>query len=387
MLNFDFYNPTKIYFGKGSLGNLEKELENCGINILLVTGGSSIKHIGLYENVINTLKKASKNIYEVSGIKPNPRLSLVYEGIELCKKHNITFILAVGGGSVIDTAKAIAVGAKTDKDIWEFFLRKQVITDALPLGTVLTLSATGTEMNGNAVVTRWESNDKLAISSKLINPKFSILDPEYTYTVSREHTVNGSIDIMIHVFEQYFSKTPNTPLQDRISEGIIKTVIENTYVALKDPNNYDARANIMWCSTMALNGIIGSGKEQDWASHDIEHEVSAIYDIAHGTGLAIISPNWMKHVMKESVDKFKQYAVRVWDVNPTGKTNEEIALEGIHKTQGFFKEIGAPTTFREAGIDDKNIEVMAEKAVRFGPIGSYKKLYKADVEAILRLSL
>lgn len=387
LVNFEFSNPTKIIFGKGSLSGLRREITNFGTNILLVTGGSSIKRNGLYDSVMDILLKGSKKVYTLEGIQPNPRLSSVYEGIEICKKNNIDFILAVGGGSVIDAAKTIAVGAKTDIDVWEFFLQEHVINSALPLGTVLTLAATGTEMNGNAVVTRWETNDKLAISSPHIYPRFSILDPELTSTVPLEHTVNGCIDIMAHVFEQYFSRTPNTPLQDRLCESILKTVIENTYKVVKDLYSYDARSNILWCGTMALNGIIGVGMEQDWATHGIEHEISAIYDIAHGAGLAIAFPNWMKHVMKESAGKFSQYAQRVWDVKPEGKTEEEIALEGIQKTKEFFKEIGAPVTLGEAGIDDKNISLMAEKAVRFGPIGSYKKLQKEDVEAILRSAL
>ncbi|HEX9062486.1 MAG TPA: iron-containing alcohol dehydrogenase, partial [Clostridia bacterium] len=217
-----------------------------------------------------------------------------------------------------------------------------------------------------------------------LNPKFSVLDPENTYTVPRDHTVNGCVDIIIHVFEQYFSHTPDTPLQDRLCESIIKTTIENTYKVLENPNDYTARANIMWCGTMALNSLASVGKEQDWATHMIEHEVSAIYDIAHGAGLAIISPSWMRHVLSEGTGIFKQYAERIWGIDPKGKSDEEVAIEGINRTKAFFKEIGAPTSLSEVGIDDKNIDLISEKTVRFGPVGGYKKLKKEDVREILK---
>lgn len=387
MLNFEFYNPTKIIFGKGSLDKLGAEVSRYGKNILLVTGGGSVKRTGLYDRVLQELENASCKVFEVSGVQPNPRVSSVREGIEICKANGVDFILAVGGGSVIDAAKGMAVGAKTDIDIWEFYLRKHEIRDALPLGDVLTLAATGTEMNGNSVVTNWDTQEKLAIAGTHIFPRFSILDPENTYSVPKEHTINGCIDIIIHIFEQYFSRTPNTPLQDRMCESIIKTTVENTWKVLENSQDYDARANILWCGTLALNNLVGMGKEQDWATHNIEHEVSAIYDVAHGAGLAILAPNWMKHVMGEGVEKFKQYAQRVWDVDAEGKTDEEVALEGIRKTREFFSAVGAPAALSEMGIDDKNISIMAEKAVRFGPLGGYKKLHKEDVEAILRASL
>jgi alcohol dehydrogenase YqhD (iron-dependent ADH family) len=387
MLNFQFHNPTKIIFGKDSLNQLGDEVIKYGQRVLVVTGGQSVKKIGLYDKVIKILKNLSCHIFELEGINPNPRLHSVHEGIKICKNNNVDFILAVGGGSVIDAAKAIAAGAKTDIDIWEYYIRKHTVTQALPLGTILTLAATGTEMNGNSVVTNWETKEKLPISSEHLFPVFSILDPELTFSVPKDHTVNGCIDIMVHVFEQYFSKTQDTPLQDRFCESILKTVIENTPKVMEDPMNYEARANIMWCGTMALNTLLEKGKSSDWASHNIEHEVSAFYDIAHGAGLSIITPNWMKYVLSEGTEIFKQYAQRVWDVDSEGKTDEQIALEGIARTQAFFKEIGAPITLREVGIDDSNIELMAERAVRFGAIGGYKKLYKEDVLNILQMSL
>lgn len=387
MLNFQYQNPTKIIFGKGSIANIGAEILKHGKKVLLVTGGGSVKRMGLYDHVMAELKENGLEAFEVSGVQPNPRLTSVYEGIELCKAKNIDFILAVGGGSVIDAAKGMAAGAKTDIDIWEFYQKKHQVKAALPLGAVLTLAATGTEMNGNSVVTKWETNEKLDIHSEHIYPKFSVLDPEYTYSVPKDHTVNGCVDIIVHVFEQYFSQTPNTPLQDRLCESIIKTTVENTYKVLENPQDYAARANIMWCGTMALNNLVGMGKQQDWASHKIEHEVSAIYDIAHGAGLAIITPNWMRYVLSEGTEIFKQYAQRVWDVDTTGMSDEQAALEGINRTQAFFQEIGAPTTLAQVGIGDQDIDVMAEKAVRFGPIGGYKQLNKGDVAEILRMSL
>lgn len=387
MLNFEYKNPTKIIFGKNSLGKIGKEILKYGTKVLLVTGSGSVKRTGLYNSVIDELKSNLIQVFEVGGIQPNPRLTSVYEGIEICNKNNIDFILAVGGGSVIDAAKGMAAGAKTQIDIWEYYLRKHAIKTALPLGAVLTLAATGSEMNGNSVVTNWETNEKIPIGSEHLYPRFSVLDPEYTYSVPREHTVNGCVDIIVHVFEQYFSHTPNTPLQDRVCEAIIKTTIENTYKVLDNPRNYDARANIMWCGTMALNKLAGMGKAQDWGTHAIEHEISAIYDIAHGAGLAIICPAWMHHVLHEGAGIFKQYAERIWEVDTKDMSDEQAAIEGINRTKAFFKEIGAPVSLTEIGINDANIDLLAEKTVRFGPVGRYKKLYKQDVKEILKICL
>jgi alcohol dehydrogenase YqhD (iron-dependent ADH family) len=242
-------------------------------------------------------------------------------------------------------------------------------------------------MNGNSVITNLETNEKIPIGSEHLYPRFSVLDPEYTYSVPRKHTVNGCVDIIIHVFEQYFSHTPNTPLQDRVCEAIIKTTIENTYKVLENPGDYAARANIMWCGTMALNKLAGMGKAQDWGTHAIEHEVSAIYDIAHGTGLAIISPAWMRHVLREGAGIFKQYAERIWGVDTRDLSDEEAAIEGINRTKAFFKEIGAPVSLTEIGINDENFDLLAKKTLRFGPVGGYKKLYEEDVKEILKMCL
>ncbi|MBM3403919.1 MAG: iron-containing alcohol dehydrogenase [Bacteroidetes bacterium] len=387
MINFEFYNPTRIIFGKDAILKLGRELSRYGNKVLVITGGGSAKRSGLLDHALRILKENNKQVWILDGIKPNPRLDSVYEGIKMCKTRQVELILAIGGGSVIDAAKAIAVGAATQHDIWDFYLRKLSVTKALPLGCMLTLAATGTEMNGNSVVTKWETREKNFISGSALFPKFSILDPTYTLTVPRDQTANGCVDMMVHVFEQYFSHTTDTPLQDRLCEGLMKTIIENALILAADPQDYTVRANILWCGTMALNELVGMGKKQDWATHIIEHELSAEYDIAHGAGLAILSPNWMAYVYKENKALFRQFAERVWDIQGNGKSEEEIILEGIRKTREFFVSIGAPATLEDAGIDESKISLMAARAVRFGPVGSMKKLGKEDVETILRNAL
>lgn len=388
MNNFQFWNPTKILFGKGMIEKVGNEVAAYGRKVLLVYGGGSIKRSGLYDQVKQQLASIGAEVVELSGIEPNPRLSSVREGIRLCREHGVEFILAVGGGSVVDAAKGIAAGAKYDKDVWDFYTKKAQVQAALPLGAVLTLAATGSEMNGNSVVTNWEEKRKLDLGSYHVYPKFSVLDPVYTFSVPRDQTVNGIVDMMAHVFEQYFSLTQNTPLQERLCESILQTVIENGEKALADPEDYDARANLMWCGTMALNGgLISVGVQNDWASHGIEHEISAIYDIPHGAGLAILFPNWMKHVYLERPDRFAQYAVRVWGIEPEGKSEEELALAGIEATRAYFNRIGAPERLEYYGIGRDSLERMAEAATGRGPIGSFKRLTKEDVLTILELSL
>lgn len=388
MNNFTFYNPTKIVFGRGTVSQLGELVRPFGNRVLLVYGGGSIKRSGLYDQVIGQLRQIGAEVYELPGVEPNPRLSSVHRGIEICREHDIPFILGVGGGSVIDAAKAIAAGVPYEGDVWDFYVRKAKVESALPLGAVLTLAATGTEMNGNTVVTNWEEQQKRGMGSIHIYPKFSILDPELTYTVPADQTANGIVDMMSHVFEQYFSLTKDTPLQERLCESILKTVIENGELAVREPDNYAARANLMLCSTYALNGgMISVGMEQDWASHEIEHSISAVYDIAHGAGLSIVFPNWMKYVYRERIDRFVQYAVRVWDIDPAGKSDDEIALAGIQATRDFFTRIGAPATLGEVGIGREKFDVMAADAVRFGPLGSFRKLEQADVKAILEMAL
>ncbi|WP_337103768.1 iron-containing alcohol dehydrogenase [Paenibacillus sp. YIM B09110] len=385
---FHFYNPTHIVFGEGTADRVGELTARNGKTVLLVYGSGSIKKTGLLDRTLGSLAEAGITVHELPNIEPNPRLTTVNKGIALCREHGVDFILAVGGGSVIDAAKAIAAGTLYEGDVWDFYTRKAVVQQALPLGTILTLSATGSEMNGGTVVTNWEEKQKQSFVSPHTYPKFSILDPTLTYTVPRNHTVYGSVDIMSHVFEQYFSLTPNTPLQERFCESILQTVIENVQIAIEKPDDAAARANLMWCGTMALNGgQISVGMANDWASHGIEHEVSAIYDIPHGAGLAVIFPNWMKYVYKQRVDRFVQYAQRIWGITGEGMTDDEIALAGIQATRDFFTQIGAESRLADFGIGEENLDRMAEEAVQYGNIGSFKSLGKDDVRAILALSL
>lgn len=382
---FVYQNPTQLLFGRGQLSVLQEKAKQLGLTVLLVYGGGSIKRTGLYEKVVSLLQEAGCRVVELPGVEPNPRLSTVKKGIELCRAEGVNWILAVGGGSVIDAAKAVAVGVPYQGDVWDFYTRKALATEALPLGTVLTLAATGSEMNRGSVITNWETKEKHGGTTTF--PSFSILDPENTFSVPRDQTIYGISDIMSHVFEQYFTHTPEIPLQSRIAESIMKTVIENADRVLANPEDYDARANILYCGTMALNGTLPVGVETDWATHSIEHAVSAIYDIPHGGGLAIIFPKWMRYVYRENVARFVRFAVEVWNVDPSGKTDDEVALEGIAATEAFFARIGAPTRLADYKIDDQHLQAMAEKATPYGPIGNFKKLSSEDVAQILRMSL
>jgi alcohol dehydrogenase len=385
MNNFIFHNPTQLIFGRGQIQKLEEKIDQLGQKILVVYGGGSIKKTGLYDKVVTVLKSKGAAISELPGIEPNPRLTTVNKGINICKQKEIDWILAIGGGSVIDASKAIAIGAKYEGDVWDFYNQKAFPTAALPLGTILTLAATGSEMNPMSVVTNWETQQKHG--GYTTYPTFSILDPENTFSVPKEQTIYGSCDIMSHVFEQYFSHTDNIPLQTRFAESIMKTVIENVELAITNPHDYDARANLLMCGTFALNGVLSAGVVTDWATHSIEHAVSAVYDIPHGGGLAILFPNWMKYVYKEDVERFARFATEVWGIDTEGKSNDAIALEGIEAVRSFFNKIGAPSRLADYNITDEKLDVMAEKAVPFGPIGNFKKLNKDDVYQILKMSL
>lgn len=382
MENFIFHNPTKLIFGEGQIKHLADEVEKHGDRVLIVTGKGSVKRSGLFAEAVALLEDKC-TIFELEGIDPNPRLESVREGVRICKENKVDLVLAIGGGSVVDAAKGIASGALYDGDVWDFYTRKADVAEALPIGVILTLAATGSEMNGNSVVTNMETHEKKGCPSIHQYPTFSILDPTYTFTVPRADTVNGLVDIMAHVFEQYFSHTSDTPLQDRLCEGILLTVIENAADVLADPQDYVARANILLSGTFALNGLTRMGVIGDWASHGIAHQPSGLYDVAHGAALAIILPHWMRHVLDEGVDKFKQYATKVWNVPESFGDDREIALEGIRRTAKFFELMGAPTSFAEYGIGAHVIDMMAERATEAGPLGSYKKLYFEDVKAIL----
>lgn len=387
MKNFTYYNPTKLIFGKGQLEQLKQEIPQYGKKVLLVYGGGSIKKSGLYDNVTKLLQEMGVDLYELSGVEPNPRISSVRKGVEICKTEGINFILAVGGGSVIDCTKAIAAGAKYDGDAWDLVTKKAFAKEALPFGTVLTLAATGSEMNSGSVITNWETKEKYGWGSPATFPKFSILDPVNTFTVPRNQTIYGIVDMMSHVFEHYFHLEENTPFQDRMCESLLITIMETAPKLLDDLESYEHRATILYNGTMALNGMLNMGYQGDWATHNIEHAVSAVYDIPHGGGLAILFPNWMKHNLKVKPERFQQLAVRVFGVDPTGKTAEEAGLEGIEKLRQFWNSIGAPSRLADYDIDDSQIDLMTEKAMINGEFGRFKKLNHEDVLAIYRASL
>jgi alcohol dehydrogenase YqhD (iron-dependent ADH family) len=388
MINFTYHIPTRVHFGKGQVKALEGELKNRFKKVLIVTGGGSVKKNGIFDNVTGELKKAKVSFVELAGIKPNPRLASVYDGIEICRAEAVDFILAVGGGSVIDASKAIAAGAKYKGDVWDFFTKGVKCESAIPIGTVLTLAATGSEMNTFAVITKEDTERKLAFGSPHVRPVFSVLDPEYTYTVNKYHTAAGIADIMAHVFEEYFCAPASARVQDRVAEALLKVCIRYGPVACKEPENYEARANILWTGSLALNGLLAGGKDGgDWACHAIEHEVSAIYDISHGVGLAIIVPNWMRFVLGEgTLDKFAEYGVNTWGIDKD-KDKKEIAESAINETRRFFNSLGLPSKLSEVDVPKERLRDMAKGAISAHPqIGSFKVLSEKDITEILKMS-
>jgi alcohol dehydrogenase YqhD (iron-dependent ADH family) len=382
MNEFIWYNPTKILFGKGAIEKMRAELETVGKKVLVTYGGGSIKRNGVYDSAMAILADLKKSVFELSGIMPNPRKEVVYEGIKICKEQKIDFILALGGGSVIDASKAIALGACTELDFWDnFYMGDAVPTAALPLGTVLTLPATGSEMNCGGVVTDWQNNVKTAFEHPLLFPKFSVLDPTYTYSLPREQIIYGAVDMFSHLFEVYFSYPNDSNLSDDLAESIMKNIRTNLAIALDDPYNYEARANLMWDGSMALNGITKLSKGQDWETHQIEHAMSAFFDIPHGAGLAVVHPNYMRYTYKYAPEKYVRYALNVWGVDPTAKTDDEIAMEGIRATHDYFKAIGAPTTLREVGISVDAADKIVSRT--FLLTGGYHACTEEDIKNIV----
>ncbi|QBD84146.1 iron-containing alcohol dehydrogenase [Clostridium tetani] len=386
MLNFNYSIPTKIFFGKGQIEILGKEIKKYGNKVLIVYGGGSIKKNGVYDEIVNIFKDNNINFWELSGVEPNPRITTVRKGIKVCKENDIDFILAVGGGSSIDCSKVIAAGYYYKGDPWDIVLNSSKIENAIPLGTILTLSATGSEMNAGAVITNLETNEKLGTHHPSMAPKFSILDPSYTFTVPKKHTAAGIADIMSHTFENYFSKTKEAYLQNRMAESILKTCIEYGKVAMEEPENYEARANLMWASSLAINGILSYGKETKWSVHPIEHELSAFYDITHGIGLAILTPYWMEYVLDDStLDNFVEYGVNVWNINDK-EDKYNIANKSIEKTREYFVSLGIPSTLKEVGIEEEKLEEMAKAATRRGAVGGFRPLKEEDVLKIYKLA-
>ena len=389
MNNFEFYVPTKVIFGKDEESKVgEQVVAFGGSRVLLHYGSNSSKESGLIDKVKKYLDEAGLFYVEFGGVVANPRLSKVYTGIELCKEHNIDFILAVGGGSVIDSGKAIAMGVASGGDVWDFFSRKRVPEHALPVGVVLTIAAAGSETSMSCVIKNEEENIKRGVISDLNRPKFAIMNPELTYTVPEYQIACGIVDIIMHTLDRYFSPTKETDFIDRISEGLLHSVMHTGKRTLKDPINYSARANLMWAGSISHNTITGTGKVFDFSNHAIEHEVSGKYDIAHGAGLSCLWGNWARYVYKQDIMRFAQYAVNVLNVDMDFERPEATALEGIERTEAYFKSIGMPTNFKEAGIEvtDEDIIDMAKKCTFFGgrKIGSFRVLGYDDITIILK---
>jgi hypothetical protein len=388
MENFRFYSPTEFVFGKGT----ENECGECvkkhgGSKVFIHYGGGSAERSGLLGRIRKSLDEAGIAYLELGGVKPNPRDNLVYEGIELCRSEGIDFILAVGGGSAIDSAKAIAVGVPYDGDFWDFYSEKAEIKKALPVGTVLTIAAAGSEGSGDSVITKEDGMLKRGAGSELMRPKFSIMNPELTQTLPAYQTACGATDIMAHVFERYFTNTKEVEITDRLCEAVLMTMVKETPRAIADPNNYDARSNIMWAGMVAHNNICGVGREQDWNSHGIEHELSALYDVAHGAGLAVIMPAWMEFVHRHDVMRFCQMATRVFGCKMNFADPEATAMEGIKRFRSFLRSIGMPLNFAELGAKEEDIPKLVEKfGLGDGKTSGFVALSSDDIAEIYRIA-
>ena len=390
MQDFQFYAPTYFSFGKDgeqSIGGLVKRFG--GSKVLIHYGGGSIKKNGVFDKVVDSLNKSNIPFVELGGVMPNPRSGLVYEGIDLCRKEGVDFVLAVGGGSTIDSSKAIAAGVPYDGDFWDYYEDPSKAIDvALPIGTVLTIAAAGSEGSGDSVVTKEEGMKKWDAHGEAIRPKFSILNPMNTCTLPEYQTACGITDIMAHICERYFTTTKNVEVTDRLCEGLMKALVEESPKVFIDSQDYDARANIMWAGMVAHNNIVGVDREQDWSSHQIEHELSSLYDVAHGAGLAVIMPAWMTYVCEKNPDKFVQFAVRVWGCDMNFENPEVTAREGIARFKEFLASIGMPKNFADIGANAKDIDEMVDhlRISEENKIGGYVKLSPNDVKEIFKIA-
>ncbi len=388
MNNFNFYSPTFFVFGKERENEAGKYVKRFGgTNVLIHYGSGSVLKSGLLDRVKKSLEASAIKFTELGGVVPNPRSGLVYKGIDICKKEKIDFILAVGGGSVIDSAKAIALGAVSDGDFWEFYLGKKV-EKALPVATILTLTAAGSEGSTGSVITHENGMLKRAANSDLLRPVFSILNPELTCSLPAYQTACGATDMMAHVMERYFTNTKNVEITDRLCEAVLLTVINETPKALSNPNDYEARANLMWAGMVAHNDICGVGREQDWSSHGMEHELSGLYDVAHGAGLAVMFPAWMKYVMQNDIMRFAQFAVRVWGCEMDFSNPENTARKGIEKYEQFMTSIGMPIRFSQLGAKAEDIPTLVS-SIGLGEhtMGSFVKLKQEDIKKIYELAV
>ena len=389
MNNFVYDIPVKVYFGENQLGHLGEELRKFGRRVLLTYGGGSIKRIGLYDRVVEELRKADMEVFELSGIEPNPRIESVRQGAQMCKEHNIDVLLAVGGGSTIDATKFMAAGACVEHDPWEFFgAGAKPIERALPIVTILTLSATGSEMDAGGVISNLATQDKLGRMAPAMLPKVSFLDPTLTYSVSAYQTACGAADIMSHIMEVYFNMNKDLFMLDCVMEGLLKTVVKFAPVAIAEPDNYEARANLMWASSWAINGFVNGGRKKAWSCHPMEHELSAVYDITHGLGLAILTPRWMEYCLDESnVERYVSFGVNVFGIDSTLEPMA-IARESIKRLADFFfNTLGLQSNFTDVGIKREDFASMARKACRYGDIKGFKTLTPEDVERIYQMCL
>lgn len=389
MLDFTYSIPTKIHFGKDALDFVGEEVKKYSNKVLLTYGGGSIKKNGVYDEVVKELKNSGVEIFELSGIEPNPRIDSVRKGVEIIKENNIGAILAVGGGSTIDASKFMAAGACADFDPWEFISKGKPMSPAIPLLSVLTMAATGSEMDNGGVITNPETKEKLSSGHPDTRPKVSFLNPEITYSVSKYQTACGSSDILSHIFENYFNQDESMYMLDRMMESLMKTVIKYGPIAVKDPNNYESRANLMWASSWAINGFVSSSSKSEWTVHPIEHELSAFYDITHGLGLAILTPRWMEYVLNETTaHKFYDLGVNVFDIDKN-LDQMEVAKKAIEKVKEFFFEtLGLDSNLKKINIDEKYFDQMSKKACgEKGKINGFIELSPADVRKIYEMCL
>lgn len=383
--NFVFFNPTRILFGAGMEEETGRQAALWGKKALLHYGGGSIMKNGVYQKVTQSLREHGVSWVELGGVQPNPRLSLVREGIDLCRAQGVDLVLAVGGGSVIDSSKAIAAGVCYPGDIWACYIDpSKTVTQALPVGVVLTIPAAGSESSSGSVITNEDGWLKRPCEGEALYPRFAIINPETNYTLPPYQTACGCADIMAHLMERYFTSVVNVDASDRMIEGLLRTMLYYGPMALREPDNYDVRAEINWAGTLAHNNLLDRGRIGDWASHNIEHELSGIYDIAHGAGLAIVFPAWMRYVYQNHLDRFVQFAVRVMGVDLAFSQREEIAREGIDRLERFFQRMGLPTRLKEGGIGDDRLQEMAEKA---HSVGNLEQLNCEDIYKILKSAL
>lgn len=391
MLNFEYYTPTKVVFGKDTekqAGELVKAFG--GTKVLVHFGGQSAKKSGLLDRICNSLEEAGLSYVTLGGVVPNSHLSKVYEGIELCKKEGVDFILAVGGGSVIDSGKAIGYGVANEGDVWDFYAKKRTAKACLPIGAVLTIAAAGSEMSNSSVITNEDGWLKRGYNDDVSRCKFAVMNPELTYTLPAYQTASGCVDILMHTMERYFTKAENTMLTDSVAEGLMRTVIYNAKVLAEDPENYDARAQVMWAGSLSHNGLTGCGTEGDWASHQLEHELGGMFDVAHGAGLAAVWGSWARYVYKEKPARFAQFAANVFNIPWNSSNLEQMALDGIQAMEAFYRSIHMPTSLAELGVNptEEQIQELAKKCSFMGKrtVGTFKVLQIPDMEAIYRMA-